>query len=222
MYYLLVYMQLVLATPLLYRLLRRGGRARIVLYAATPLMLIVRYIFSMLGLGQMHIGTFLGTWLIYYLLGLEWKDRIAPWLEGRRMTAGSSFFIFLVCIAVQELEGIIWFTGGDVDLATTQLKLSSMICSIGFILMVMTVGGAARKRLSSCRVLVDLGDASFGIYLCHMLALRLVGKVFSLLGFAGPFAVLAEWLLVLSASASAVLLLGRVLPGRIDGALGIG
>lgn len=70
MYYLLVYMQLVLLTPLFFRLL---DRHRVALYMVTPLVLAVRVTVSALGLpATWSFPPFCGSWLAFYLTGLDW------------------------------------------------------------------------------------------------------------------------------------------------------
>lgn len=154
-------MQLVLVTPLLYRILDRGGVARLLLYAVTPALLVLRYVFGLLGLGQMHLGVLCGTWLVYYLLGLEWRRRIEPWLRARGVRMGALVAVLLACLLAQEAEGFGWLAAGDYDLATTQLKLSAMAASCAFALVVMYAPRAVRERVASCGPLVALGDRSF-------------------------------------------------------------
>lgn len=220
MYYLLVYMQLVLVTPLLYRILDGGNAARLLLYAVTPALLVLRYVFGLLGLGQMHLSVFCGTWLVYYLIGLEWRGRIEPWLRARDVRMGVLVATLVICVLVQEAEGFCWLAAGDYDLATTQLKLSAMASSCAFILVAVGVSRTVRQRVASCRALVALGDRSFGIYLCHIAAVMLFSKVLSVLGLGGAGAALVQWALVLVASMAAASALHRVLSGRTLGWIG--
>lgn len=220
MYYLLVYMQLVLVTPLLYRILDGGKVARLLLYAVTPALLVLRYALGLLGLGQMHLGVFCGTWLVYYLLGLEWRDCIEPWLRARAVRMGALVIALLVCLLAQEAEGFSWLAFGDYDLATTQLKLSAMAASCAFALIAMYAPRAVRGRVASCAPLVALGDHSFGVYLCHIAAVMVFSKVFSALGLGGIGVALVQWLLVLAASVAVVSALRRILPRRVLGWIG--
>lgn len=218
LYYLIVYLQLVLLTPWLFRLLDRPA-ARAALYSITPLTLYARYALSAAGL-SLPIQAFCGSWLVFYLLGLEWRDRVEPWLRDRGVCARHALVALAVCLALQEAEGFGWFFAGNYDLATTQLKATSMLSSVCACVLVPLVGAAIRERFESHRPLTRLGDLSFGVYLCHMAVLMVSRKCFELLGFTGFFASLVLWLTVLVASSFFVALWQRALPKHVLGLIG--
>lgn len=160
----------------------------------TPVLLVLCYVFGLLGWGQMHLSVFCGTWLVYSLIGLEWRGRIGLWLRARDVRMGALVAMLVICVLVQEVEGFCWLAVEDYDLATTQLKLSAMASSCAFILMAMGVSQTVRQRVASCRALVALGDCSFGVYLCHIAAVMLFSKVFSVLGLPSAGAALSSGL----------------------------
>lgn len=218
LYYLVVYLQLVLLTPWLFRLLDRPA-VRAVLYAVTPATLVVRYALSVAGF-SLPIQAFCGSWLVFYLLGLEWRDRIAPWLRSRGVGARHALFVMAVCLALQEVEGFAWFVFGNYDLATTQLKATSVLTSACACALFALLAGPIRQRLAACTPLVRLGDSSFGVYLCHMAVLMVFRKIFELAGIIGFLPPLALWVAVLTASAFLVTLCQRVFPKRVLVAIG--
>lgn len=128
LYYLVVYLQLTLLTPWLFSMLDRPA-TRMALYAVTPATLCVRYAISVAG-ASLPIQAFCGSWLIFYLLGLDWHGRIAPWLRGRGVDARRALLALVACLFLQELEGFSWFLAGSYDLATTQLKATSLLSSM--------------------------------------------------------------------------------------------
>lgn len=218
LYYLVVYLQLTLLTPWLFRLLDRPA-ARAALYAVTPLTLCARYALAVAGV-SLPIQAFCGSWLLFYLLGLEWRGRVAPWLGRRGVGARQAFLALVACLALQELEGFSWFISGNYDLATTQLKVTSVFSSACVCALVALAADPARRRLSACVPLVRLGDLSFGVYLCHMAVLAVFQKAFALVGLAGFLASLILWLAVLAASAGLVAVCRRVLPRGVLAAIG--
>lgn len=98
LYYLVVYLQPTLLTPWLLRLLDRPA-ARTALYAVTPLALLARYALSVAGF-SLPIQAFCGSWLLFYLLGLEWRARIAPWLRARGVGARHALVAMAACLVL--------------------------------------------------------------------------------------------------------------------------
>lgn len=183
------------------------------LYAVTPVTLCVRYALSVAGF-SLPIQAFCGSWLVFYLLGLEWGYRIWPWLRGRGVGACHVVAALSVCLALQEFEGFAWFAHGSYDLATTQLKATSMLSSACACALIALDAESVRRRLASCKTLVRLGDLSFGVYLCHVAVLAVFRMPFALAGLLGVLPSFLLWSAVLVASAAFVVLCQRLLPKR--------
>lgn len=154
-------------------------------------------------------------WLIFYVVGLDWR-RWCALIEGRTVQLFAALFIFLI---FQEAAGFWWNLTGDFNMATTQLKLSSAGTSLAVIALLMTAPGSFKSRLAST-FLVVLGNASFGIYLCHMLVLKAVWKLLGLFVMPLGVSTFAAWALTLAGSYLLVSLCGRYLPERIRIAVG--
>lgn len=212
LYYLVVYLQLTLLTPWLFCLLEWPA-ARTALWAVTPLTLCVRYVLSVAGF-SLPIQAFCGSWLLFYLLGLEWKDRIGPWLRVRSVGVFHLLIALTACLILQEVESFGWFFAGDYDLATTQLKVTSMLSSICACALIALVSGTTRRRIASRAFLVHLGDLSFGIYLCHMAVIMVFRRLAESADVVGFTSSLFLWCVVLAASVFLVALCRRTLPQR--------
>lgn len=213
MYYLLVHSQLVLLTPVLFRLL---SRYRFFVYCVTPACLLLRELAAVAGIALPLIQVFCPMWLIFYVFGLDWR-RWAALIEGRTTQLVAVLFIFLI---IQEVAGFWWYLTGDFNMATTQLKLGSAATSLAVIALLMAVPGSFKSRLSYT-LLVDLGNASFGIYLCHILVLKAVWKLLGLFVIPLGVSTFAVWALTLAGSYSLVSLCGRYLPERIHIIVGL-
>lgn len=214
LYYVVVYLQLVLLTPFLFKILKT--RLRFCLYAVTPLTLLVKYFFSISGGPMDYFGPFCGTWIIFYVVGLEWKTVINPKLTKHGLLPKKLLFIVIGCLALQIGEGWLWKFFGSYSIAISQLKLSTMIGTLAVIAFLMTPSIFSQKaqNLTLMRI---FGDLSFGIYLIHVFFIKLInpylpGKSI----FMGFF----EGIIVLLLSALVVALGKKILPKRIAGWLG--
>lgn len=217
LYFLLVYSQLVLLTPWLVSAINKPY-LRIGLYAITPVLLGLHICFALFGLELLYLEAFCGTWLIFYLIGLEWKERILPLFESKKNSCAHVFAVWLCCAACQAVSGLIWFGAGNFDMATTQLRLTSMLSSVMFISVMMLVSQHIKSLISSNQLLVSLGDMSFSVYLCHMVPI-MVWNRFLLLEY--PVLSLLKWTVSLILSIAFVSIAERFLPTRIKGYLGL-
>lgn len=213
MYYLLVYAQLVAITPLLFRLLRSH---RVLLYAVTPCMLLAWEALAAFQVDAPRLGILFPAWLIYYLFGLEWS-RWRTWLAGK--TPLLAVFAVLMLLA-QVAEGFLWNAFGDYNMATTQLRVTSMLSSLAIISVFMLASNSLKSRLSGSNPVVRLGDFSFGVYLCHMGFVMILKKVASIVGLSGILPSFAIWAVVLTLSAVLVMVCRIILPKKVLASLG--
>ena len=213
MYYVLVYAQLVVLTPLLYRLLRSCPA---VPYALGVLAIAGREAAALAGIELPHVQAIFAVWLIFYVVGLDW-ERWRGYVEGKAVLWG---VVAVVALCVQSGFGFAWNGYGDYNMATTQLKLSSMVTSLAFIALIMALPAHLKAKAGSS-LLGKLEDASFGIYLCHMFAVAALGKVLGL--FALPLALFTalKWLLAVAVSYVFCIHGGRALPKKFAGWLGL-
>ena len=216
LYFLLVYSQLVLLTPWLVRAINKPY-LRISLYAVTPVLLGFHICFALFGLELFYLEAFCGTWLIFYLIGLEWKERILPLFESKKNSCARVFAVWLCCAACQAVSGLIWFGAGNFDMATTQLRLTSMLSSVMLIAVMMLVSQHIKSVISSNQFLVSLGDMSFSVYLCHMVPIMVWNRFYFL---EYPVLSLLKWAVSLILSIAFVSIAERFLPARIKGYLG--
>ena len=212
MYFVAVYLQLTMLTPLLYRLL---ARCLWLVYAITPLSLAAYEVLTVSGIalpilaGCSLCARILRRWLDWK----RWRDR----LHGK---LGAALIALGTCLAIQLACGFTWLRFGDYNMATTQLKLSSVATSLCVIAVIMLLPTSGKRRLSES-FLADVGDASFGIYLCHMFVLAVVRKALAF--FALPFVAGTAllWLLTLTFSFAFCALVRNGAPRRVAELLGM-
>ena len=175
-YYILVYLQCVLLTPLLGRLLR--SRYRWMGYLITPLAILVEQFLAWKGLLLIYpwnVNNCL-VWMIFFYLGLDMRSR-----KGRQESAGRIIGSGIGLIVGLLLEIFVvasyWQDFGRYDIATSQVKLITMINSL---LLLRILAEYLRKEedvhigkvgviQGGREIMSSIGDASFGIYLCHSL-----------------------------------------------------
>lgn len=192
MYFIAVYLQLTMLTSLLYRLLRWRP---LIVYAVTPLSLAAYEVLTAVGIALPILGRLFPMWLVFYVVGLDW-ERWRARLQGKFRAA---LVALGACLAIQLVSGFAWLHLGDYNMATTQLKLSSMATSLCVIAVIMLLPASEKHRLSES-FLAGVGDASFGIYLCHMFVLAVVRKVLTFLALPAVLSTVLLWLLTLTIS----------------------
>ena len=213
MYYVLVYVQLVVLTPLLYWLLRA---CPFVSYALSVLALVGREAAALAGTALPRARAIFAVWLIFYVVGLDW-DRWRGYVEGKVALWGVAV---AAALCAQVGFGFAWNACGDYNMATTQLKLSSMATSLAIIALIMALPAHLKAKVGGS-FLGSLGDASFGIYLCHMFAVAAFGKFLGLVALPLLAFTALKWLLAVAVSYMFCLLMGQVLPKKIAGWLGL-
>lgn len=205
---------MVILTPFLYRALQK--RWAWILWLITPVTLLIKEILAFNDTSIRGIGSFFGSWLIFYLLGLQWR-KIRDLIDSIWLI----FVCYTVTLAIQIILTFVWSMQGF-DSATSQLKLSSMLTSICFICMVMQVNKTAKTRLAHIKILTLLGDCSWGIYLCHIAIRIFVDLGLTAIGINTKDAIgsLIIWLITLSLSTMTIHLCQILLPQHAQNWIG--
>ena len=166
MYYIFVYIQFVLLTPLLGKL--ATSKYRDLGWFVAPLsVLFFKYYWLLTGQNMSPYISwiwsdtcFLG-WFTFYYLGLVLGNRIIQ----KEYSLKILLVLYLFSILIQMAEGYWLLSLGDVNCGT-QIKLSSLLTSSLFLLITYTVLRNKQYYINN-KFLKTLGDYSFGIYLCH-------------------------------------------------------
>lgn len=176
-YYIFVYIQLVLLTPAIGRLLK--SKYRWIGWAIAPIsVLIIRYICTFAGveLGFPFPATLCLVWFTYYYLGLGLGNHVFEYGDSWKKTIG----MYAVVLLLSEVEGFVWMIYGNYDLATSQVRLTSILTSTVACLLayryIKDDGVELADSLLS-RALITIGNCSFGIYLSHNLVMSVLERV---------------------------------------------
>ena len=170
LYYIFVYIQFVLLTPLLGKLAKSPYRQLGWLIAPLSVILF-KYIpvFGNIQLGK-HIQLFWNDaclgWFTFYYLGLILGNKSID----RQFNIRNLAVLYCASLLLQMAEGYLWFTVDPAGCGS-QLKLSSILSSTIFMLIIYCVLNRGSHEPKS-RLLCSIGDYSFGIYLVHMMILN--------------------------------------------------
>ena len=177
LYYIFVYIQFALLTPLLGKLAKSPYRHLGWLIAPLSVILF-KYIPVFGGIEQSkHIQLFWNDaclgWFTFYYLGLILGNRIID----RKFNIGNLAFLYCASLLLQMAEGYLWYKTDPAGCGS-QLKLTAILSSSVFLLIIYCVlqrrapQGKPHNHQPKSRLLCFIGDYSFGIYLVHMLILK--------------------------------------------------
>ncbi len=172
MYYIFVYIQFVLLTPLLGKLAK--SRFQFLGWFVAPVSVIVfKYYWLLTG---MELNTYINLlwgdsclgWFTFYYLGLILGNQIVEKHYSLKVLT----VLYFASIALQMTEGYGWLLLGETNCGT-QLKLTSFLTSSIFLLIAYIILQNGHLNIKN-RFLRMLGDYSFGIYLCHIMVMNVL------------------------------------------------
>ncbi len=175
MYYIFVYIQFVLLTPLLGKLAK--SKYRNLGWFVAPLSTLIFKYYSLLSGIELnpYVSLFWGDcclgWFTYYYLGLVLGNHFIE----RNFSLRSLVVLYFASMILQMAEGYGWLMLGEANCGT-QIKLTSFLTSTIFLLIIYTILKKPHFAINS-KFLRLLGDYSFGIYLCHIMVMRVLAKV---------------------------------------------
>ena len=131
-YYVFVYVQFVLLTPLIAKLAK--SKYRWIGLFITPLFsIVVKYILHLSGyaaVGSSYNYWFV-AWFIFYYLGMLLGNNIIIIKKNNAL----NIVMYSVAILLSCCEGFLWYKFGDINMATSQLRLTSIATSLASIVL---------------------------------------------------------------------------------------
>lgn len=173
MYYILVYIQFVLLTPLLGKLAK--SKYQWLGWLVAPIsVLIFKYYPLLTGFEYPSMIRILWEdsclgWFTFYYLGMLLGNKIL--ICNYKMSHLLAFYG--IAIILNMIEGYWWLQLGENNCGT-QIKLSSFMVSSIFLIIVYTYLNTTKKSEIN-PTLKLIGDYSFGIYLSHIMFMRVKG-----------------------------------------------
>lgn len=175
LYYIFVYVQFVLLTPLIGRLAK--SRYCFFGWLVSPVSVIIfKYygLFAGVELNK-HVALLWSDlcigWFTFYYLGMMLGNNIIH----RQYNLRNLVILYVASIVLQMGEGYVWSLY-DMAGCGSQLKLSALLTSaIAMLIMFALLKNEKWQPRSS--LLTTIGDNSFGIYLCHLMVMELLGYI---------------------------------------------
>ncbi len=178
LYYILCYIQLVLLTPIIGRLLK--SKYSWIGWVISPVSIIImRYICNFAGVSlpsPLITATFF-VWFIFYYLGMSLGNGYLKY----KLSYKASVLIYVITLVISVLEGFVWYRGGNFDMATTQLRLTSTLTSVMALLIAykyLTDESIDVKSTWYNKLLLTLGNCSSGIFFSHMAVKYVISVIF--------------------------------------------
>ena len=175
MYFIFVYIQFVILTPLLGKLLKK--KYWYLGFTIAPISVLVKYYWLFTGVeSNKSISALYDIlcfgWFTFYYLGLYLKNVAI----SKKYNTKIIILIYLITIIIQIIEGYCWFKLGE-DNCGTQLKISSLLTSSMFLLIAYDYINNTTFK-GNCKLLLLIGNYSFGIYISHCMIISLLNHFF--------------------------------------------
>lgn len=214
LYFVFVYIQFVLLTPLLGKLLKT--KYHWIGWFITPVSTVIFKYYYLLSGNEMnkYVSMIWGvcclSWFTFYYLGLMLGNKI----KICKYDSKKLLVFYGLSIILQMGEGYIFLLLGDANCGT-QAKLTAFLTSAIFILLVYEF---LNNNIDiKCKFLTVLGDCSFGIYLSHIMIM----KVLSFIPYYTSIPYIVNSLIVLVLSLVFVLSGRKLLGNRLSKWLGL-
>ena len=179
LYYILVYIQFALLTPALSALAR--SRWRNAVWWVSPLTIAaVRYLPAALGTEPPFPFPAANAlvWCTYYYLGLVLGGNIVK----AELPLKKGLALYALTLGLGLAEGLFWFRQGNYDMATGQLRFSSLLSSVTVLLLAHGFLTDPARQIRPPwleKFLVFLGNCSSGIFFAHRLVTFLLYELLS-------------------------------------------
>lgn len=179
-YYIFVFVQLILLTPLIAKIVE--SKWYFILLFITPLAMLAEEILIRRGAGIIfpnNINNFL-VWITYFAIGMRWRyledsDSVSePGVS--RAVAGA--VVIIIGLVLQFIESRWWMDFGRNDLATSMVKVSVFITIVGLcnvLYYYINVRKSDKGENIIRRITKLVGDKAFELYLLHQFIIYIIG-----------------------------------------------
>ncbi|MBK8805441.1 MAG: acyltransferase family protein [Bacteroidales bacterium] len=173
-YFILLIVQYYLLIPVLTKLATTNGL--LIAFAISIMSCFVIYYFRFFtdfALPLYIYAGFFSTWIVFFVLGMYLRKK-SPNISNRMLIVFTMVFLgisFFETIYEYKISGFI-------EISVSAVKISSFIYSI---LLIILLFKNAHINVSNHKVLIIIGEYSYGIFLSHMLLLIYITKILELI-----------------------------------------
>lgn len=210
LYYLVVYAELVLLTPLLVKIAKQKKRLfDIAIMSIQPLFILCVYLgainHDIFKISPWYVIVF-PAWMAYYYFGLLVGNRY----KNIKASYKTLLLLFFVGAALQISEGFVWRQLTPMkDLCISQLRITALIQNIPGLLLITKF--IRSKKETRNKLLEKIGDASFGIYLLHPAFIMVCDKIIA----RNEVTFLVSFVFATAGSFITVLVLNKFVPKKL-------
>lgn len=174
LYFILVLIQLTILTPICIKCLASKTLNRLA-FCITPLYLVALYSIQCVYKIQLPFyQTFFPAWFLFYYYGLYVHKNKEEFLQKTNLLKALAFVFLALLFSVFEAFVLKSFGLPD-GFVTSQIKMSSFCYAMAVIQMMLVLHNIEPSQRFS-KLLVDLGNYSYGIYYVHCIWLGLLTK----------------------------------------------
>lgn len=175
LYYIIVLVQLILLTPIILKMMNSNMKYLLIIITPIYLLIINILLINNYDIQITKAATLFPAWLIFYYLGLKEninkkKERYTK--SSLKLTIILLIIILIINIVIKEFA---YMHGVEYSICVTQIDILTMIYSIVTIKLIIKI-----KKIynidSKNKLLIEIGNYSFAIYLSHMLYIKIIKK----------------------------------------------
>lgn len=165
-YYIVVLIQLTVITPWLIHVVKENRAIKNLLWLITPCYLLYVYVWNFTtGSSPRLYETLFPAWFGFYYLGITVRCGLKLKCSGWEVLIAWA----ISCVEALTLKKL----GMSVGFYTSQITIGSFLYSVAVIRWMLK---ESEKQAGSAKLLVRIGDCSYGIFYVHMAVLTVVGK----------------------------------------------
>lgn len=220
LYYIIILLELTFITPFLIKIINRERKyEHYICLSITPIYLLINLLFNLVFDKAIPRNSFLPFgWFIYYYLGLYANiNNYKIKLNRQKQLFVALIILLIINVVTNNFE----YKFINYSYVTSQIKLTNMFYVILILLNTNNFKNILKSSNIIRKILIKLGNESFGIYFIHIFVLKITTKILELISLNYFIYVLVQIVSNLIISYFIIKILKKVANEKIQTILGI-